>query len=490
MDLSKLEISRRTADWIVYGTGVALSVISLVTIYFWLDSNPAVAIAAEVPGRDNAPPPGERYQLQVELSGQYFSYDGKAADLPGAWPSFRGPDATNIVADSPPLADSWPADGPTVLWKIPVGDGYAAPAVYKGRVYLMDYDVDARADAIRCLSLADGKEIWRRAYGLSIKRNHGMSRTIPAVTDRYLVTMGPKCHVVCLDSMTGDFLWGLDLQGDYGTEEPLWYAGQCPLIDNDVAIIAPGGTEVLMMGVDCATGKTLWETPNPSEWGMSHASVIPMTVAGRRMYVYSAIGGMFGVSAEPDTVGELLWGIPWDAKVVAPSPIAAGDDLIFATCGYGRGSRLLRLTDNGATMDCEIVYDRPPSEVLACEQQTPIYHDGLLYAIMPKDAGPMKGQFAVYSPEGELVMSSGADVRFGLGPFLLADDKFYILDDHGELTMAKFESGKYVQLGQADLLEGHDAWGPLALAGSRLLIRDMNTLACVELADTRVAATD
>ena len=27
-----------------------------------------------------------------------------------------------------------------------------------------------------------------------------MSRTVPAVTDKYVVALGPKCHVMCLDA--------------------------------------------------------------------------------------------------------------------------------------------------------------------------------------------------------------------------------------------------------------------------------------------------
>ena len=122
-----------------------------------------------------------------------------------------------------------------------------------------------------------------------------------------------------------------------------------------------------------------------------------------------------------------------------------------------------------------------PEEGLACEQQTPIFHDGLLYSIMPKDAGAMKSQFVCYDTEGNLVWSSGNDNRFGLGPFLLADNKFYLLDDDGLLTMIDAVGGAYKQLGEAQVLHGHDAWGPIAIAGDYMLLRDMNNLVCVDV---------
>ena len=97
---------------------------------------------------------------------------------------------------------------------------------------------------------------WRtavRSGGMPIrspvKRNHGMSRTVPAVTDKLVVAMGPKCHVVCLDAVTGELRWGLDLVRQYGATVPPWYAGQCPLIDNGAVILAPGGKDALLLAV-------------------------------------------------------------------------------------------------------------------------------------------------------------------------------------------------------------------------------------------------
>jgi outer membrane protein assembly factor BamB len=144
------------------------------------------------------------------------------------------------------------------------------------------------------------KELWRRSYGLSIKRKHGMSRTVPAVTADYVLTIGPRCQVMCVKRETGDFLWGIDLVKEYQTEVPLWFTGQCPMIDNNKAILAPGGS-ALMIAVDCATGKVLWETPNPDKLKMSHSSIMPWTLNGKRMYVYSANGGVVGFRPKDPT---------------------------------------------------------------------------------------------------------------------------------------------------------------------------------------------
>ncbi|MEI8062886.1 MAG: PQQ-binding-like beta-propeller repeat protein, partial [Verrucomicrobiota bacterium] len=151
---------------------------------------------------------------------QFTTGTGKPGTIPGEWPGFRGAKGDNLAAGTAPLARQWKE-----LWRVDLGEGYAGAAVRNGRVYVLDYDQARQADALRCLSLADGQEIWRFSYPVKTKRNHGMSRTVPTVTDRYVVAFGPKCHVICLDALTGQFQWGLDLVKEFNAEVPQWYAG-------------------------------------------------------------------------------------------------------------------------------------------------------------------------------------------------------------------------------------------------------------------------
>src|SRR5262249_42418924 len=177
------------------------------------------------------------------LAGKLIKGDGQPGNLAGAWPQFRGANRDGISTESSTLMRSWGAGEPRELWALELGEGYAGATVLKGRVYVMDYDRLNRQDALRCLSLADGREIWRYAYPVGVKRNHGMSRTAPAVSDNVVVAIGPKCHVVCLDPDGGNFHWGLDLVRQYDATVPPWYAGQCVLIDKGAVILAPGGKD-------------------------------------------------------------------------------------------------------------------------------------------------------------------------------------------------------------------------------------------------------
>jgi len=218
------------------------------------------------------------------------SLGGKPGGPPGSWPWFRGAKYDNTVTGVQ-LANKWPASGPPVKWTLKLGEGYSGPAVHAGRIYIQDYDAKTNEESLRCFSMEDAKEIWQRSHPVKIANNHGFTRTVPAVTDKYAVMMGSMCHVMCVDAETGAKKWGIDLQKDYGTLNTNWYTAQCPVIDGNTVVIAPAGKDVLMMGVDLETGKVVWQTPNPKKLTMSHSSISPLTLLGKKMYVYCAEWG-------------------------------------------------------------------------------------------------------------------------------------------------------------------------------------------------------
>ena len=71
--------------------------------------------------------------------------------------------------------------------------------------------------------------------------------------------------------------------------------------------------------------------------------------------------------------------------------------------------------------------------------------------------------------------------RFGLGPFMIADKKIFVMDDSGNLTMAQAAPDGFKPLAKAKVLDGHDSWGPMAIAGGRLIVRDLTRMVCLDL---------
>jgi outer membrane protein assembly factor BamB len=218
---------------------------------------------------------------------------------------------------------------------------------------------------------------------------------------------------------------------------------------------------------------------------------MPMTLNGKKMYVYAAVGGIVGVSAEKENRGAVLWKTAeWNPSVVVPSPVVFPDGRIFVTAGYGAGSMMLKVSEENGGYRVSALYRMRPQEGLACEQQTPLLYNGFLFGILPDDAGELRNQFVCFDPggipggntAGRLLWASGKDHLYGLGPYLIADGKFFILSDEGVLTAAKVSAEKFAPLGSAKVLQGTDSWGPMALAGGRMLLRDSRRMVCIDVA--------
>jgi len=450
---------------------VGLAITAALLVAWWMSSGPALPLEERVPWQDR--PAGAARTAALPLVGKVANFPGKPADLPGVWPGFRGEKLDGICHETVPLARKWPAGGPPVLWSLDLGEGYAGAAVRGGRVFVLDYDREGSADALRSFSLADGKEIWRVTYPVVVKRNHGMSRTTPTVTDTELVALGPKCHALCVDPATGAIHWLLDLVRKFKATVPQWYNGQCPLIDNGRAILAVGA-DALLVALDCKTGDVIWKSPNPNGWAMTHGSITPMEFAGRRMYVYCGKGGVAGVSVDD---GKLLWdSSDWKIAIATvPSPVVLPGGRIFLSGGYNAGAMILQLTVERDQIRAHPVRRIKPSD-FGSTQQTPILFENHLYGVREKDR-----ELVCLDLEGHVVWSSGPQHRFGIGPYLVADGLIYVLDDDGKLTLAEATAGGYRQLDQAQVLDGHDAWGPMALAHGRLILRDLVRMVRVDV---------
>jgi len=82
---------------------------------------------------------------------------------------------------------------------------------------------------------------------------------------------------------------------------------------------------------------------------------------------------------------------------------------------------------------------------------------------------------------GKQVWTSGPTSRFGLGAYVMADGLIYALNDTGTLTMIDANPDGYKPLGSLKILAGPDAWGPIAIAGGRLIARDLTKMICIDI---------
>ena len=396
------------------------------------------------------------------------------------WPQFRGPGRDNISTETG-LLRAWPSGGPKVLWKIPVCQGYAGAAIRDGRIYLNDYSDSKKEHLVRCISLADGKDIWQWSYPVEIRPSHGITRTVPAVGQKLVFSLDPKCRFHALDARTGKLIWQKNLVQEYKATIPGWYAGQNPLLDGDRVIVATGG-DALAIAFDQATGKEVWRSPNPAKDVMSHASLMPATIGGIRQFLYLTMNKVVGITAAD---GQLLWSSPFIARMAAvPSPISIGDGRVFVTSGYEAGSAMYQIQKGDSGFTAQKLFGLTSMQFNS-EVHTPVLYQNHLFAVSSKT----RGRFTCLSLDGKVVWQSpvasgapGGTRTFDLGGFLLANGMFYVLDGRtGMLRLIEASTTQYKELASAQILEGEDVWGPPALSNGRLVIRDMNQMVCLQV---------
>jgi outer membrane protein assembly factor BamB len=401
----------------------------------------------------------------------------------GDWPQFRGPNRDNISSETG-LFRTWPAKGPKVLWKTPVCEGYAGAAIKDGRVYINDYNAEKKEHVVRCLALEDGKEIWQWSYPVEVRPNHGITRTVPAIGQKLVFSLDPKCRFHALDAKTGKLVWQKNLIQEYKATIPGWYAGQNPLVDGDRVLIATGG-DALAVAFDQATGKELWRTPNTGKELMSHSSLMPATIGGVKQYLYLSMKNLTGIAAAD---GQVLWSVPFSAKIVAvPSPVSIGDGRIFVTSGYDAGSAMYQVEKGASGFTARKLFSLTSMQ-FSSETHTPILFQNCLFAVSSKN----KGRLTCLGLDGKVIWQSPVvagnaeeSKTFGLGAFLLANGMFFTLDgDSGKLRLIDANVKEYKELASAQILKAEDVWGPIALSNGRLIIRDMSEMVCLQVGPT------
>ena len=181
------------------------------------------------------------------------------------WPQWMGPNRDDVWPETG-ILQKFPANGPKVLWRIPIKGGFAGPAVASGKVYVMDYltDVDFRKksspasrppidgkERVLCLDATNGNEIWKFEYDCHYAISYPAGpRCTPTVQDGKVYTLGSEGNLFCLNAGTGKKIWSKEFKTDYQAKTPLWGFCGHPLVDGQNVVCVVGGVNALVVAFD------------------------------------------------------------------------------------------------------------------------------------------------------------------------------------------------------------------------------------------------
>lgn len=411
----------------------------------------------------------QRFNLALLISAAFFA--GTSPVRAGDWPQFLGKTRDGVYAD-PDIASTWPAEGPKVLWKRDVGQGFAGPVVAEGKLVLF-HRVDDK-ERVECLDAKSGAAVWSADYPTTYQDDFGFDegpRATPAIADGRIFTYGAEGSLHCWEFKTGKGIWAVDTKKEF--DSPKGYFGRAcsPLVEGKSVVLNIGARGAGIVAFDVETGKVLWKATDDAA---SYSSPTAAAIHGKRYVLVLTRAGL--VALEPQT-GKVYFDFHFrsrmDASVNAATPLVI-DDLIFVSASYGTGAALLRFDEKGP----EKIW--AGDGILSNHYATCVQAGGFLYGFDGRqEQGPnlrcveMKTGMVRWSEDG-----------FGAGTVTLAGGKLLILTEKGELLVAPATPEGFKPAARAQVLP-FDSRAYPAIADGLFYARSKDKLVCVDLRATK-----
>ena len=154
------------------------------------------------------------------------------------WTDFRGPRRDGVYSESP-IDTNWP---PKMLWKEPMGGGYASFSFGEGRAYTIEQRRDK--EAVTAYEPDTGREVWAFSYPAAFDEVLGGPgpRATPVYHDGLVYSLGANGDFYALSARNGKPKWSKNILTDNDTKNIHWAMAGSPLIVDDKVIVTPGGT--------------------------------------------------------------------------------------------------------------------------------------------------------------------------------------------------------------------------------------------------------
>jgi outer membrane protein assembly factor BamB len=385
---------------------------------------------------------------------------------PGDWPQWRGPNRDGSSPETALLTD-WPAGGPPVLWRQPVGRGFSSVAVAGGRLYTMEEEATG-STAVTCRDARTGREVWRFRYAEEYWERFGSGpRSTPTVDGDFVYAVGPTGIFHCLRADTGAKVWRHDLMQEFQGRKMQYGVSFSPLVDGDLVYATPGGPDGnAVVAFDKCDGHVVWKALDDP---MGYSSPVVVTAAGVRQLLVLTNTALVSLSPAD---GKLYWRYPWetDKGFNIATPLAFGD-YVFLSSAYRKGCALLEVTAGGGVPRADRVYEHNRMRNTFASSVRQGEH---LYGLDEMDLVCMELR------TGATAWREKGARSFRKGSLLVAAGRLVILGEDGTLYLAEATPEGYRPKGSCRASE-NKCWTVPALAGGRLYVRDESQLLCLDL---------
>lgn len=381
----------------------------------------------------------------------------------GDWPQFLGPNRNGASPEE--IADTWPKEGPRILWQKPVGQGWSSPVAASNKLVL--FHRVANQETIECLDPKSGETLWTNSYPATFRDTMGFEsgpRATPVMSADRIFTYGADGIISAVDH-NGKTIWRIDAKKEYGSPPGYFGRAASPIVVNGLLLLnigAPNNSGIIAL--QTATGKLAWKSSDDeasySSPALLNANTVLFLTRNELIALQPATGSIQFRHAHKPRIS---------ASVTAATPLVYSNQ-IFITASYGAGAAALRIDNNKPAQ----VWSN--DEALSAHYATPVHYKGQLYGFH----GRQEETPALVSVDWETGKTNWRKENFGAGTIILARDKLLILLESGELVLARAAPTKYEELARGQIL-GSDSRAHAALADGHLYARDKTKLIKVDL---------
>jgi outer membrane protein assembly factor BamB len=396
----------------------------------------------------------------------------KSKPSPGLpWTQWGGPNR-NFQTEAQGLKDVWPAGGPRVMWKRPLGEGYSSTIVDGGVLYTM-YG-KSREEVVIAAKADDGTTLWEQVSPMTFQSDAAAEMgngpySTPLLVGTRLFTTGVAGRLQCLDAKSGKLLWTQQLWTDHQGSRLMYGYASSPIAFRDTIIVPVGGPGKSIMAFLQADGKVAWAK---NDFGNVYSSPLLINVGGLEQLAVLMDGAMLAVNPHN---GDLQWQVPFkaDYSIAVATPVWGTDNLLFVSSEYNGGAKVIELQRSGP---------QTKATELWSSNRLRLHH-----------GNAMRIRDAIYfssGGKGSQAILSAVDVRSGKihwqersiekATFVLADGKLITLSQDGTLMIA-YPSPQGFKIATKAQLLTQLSWTPPVLVGTRLYLRDRRTMMAVDL---------
>ncbi len=346
--------------------------------------------------------------------------------------------------------------------------GLGGLAATRSHVFVSERELNDTVDVFRCLSAADGKELWAVRCPAPGELDFGNSpRATPLIHDGLVFFFGAFGHLHCVEIVTGKLLWQMDIRDEFGAEDSRkWGMCSSPLIVDDKLIINPGAKSASLVALVPRTGKVIWKTAGaPASYG----SLFAGTFGGVKQVVGYDLDTLGGWDV---ATGKRLWSLkpPLANDFNVPTPMQSGDLLVVAT--ENNGTRAYRFASGGVIDPQPIAQNTD----LSPDSHSPVIVGDRLFGVWYR-------LYCLDLKNKLTTLWEGQDEAFGSYCSIVAsDDRLLITTLQGELLLVDAKADRFKLLGRLKILtDERGAYSHPAFVGTRMYLRGNSSIICLDL---------